>query len=336
MTKKNYEDEMIERYIYQVKKHLPSQAKEIEVEVKGMIYDMLEESSKGETPTKQELDEVLTKLGNPAVLADNYRGKARYLIGPGLFPTYLMILKIVLPTVFLAMSVVTIIELLTDGGRIWYDYLGNWLGGIWSALLGAFAYVTCIFAIFEYKGVSTKELTADWEVSSLPPIPKADTRIPLGESIVGIVFHILLMILFVSAPQLMGAFFYEDGLINVPIFDLKVLKDILPLFLIGIGLGILTSVYGLIERSYNIRYAVVNTVCSLVGLILSIIIFTGYPIWNEAFPEHFGNSSTIRSIWEVVTSNFVTFLIIVYILELATVLYKTFRNRMNWQKVNLG
>lgn len=335
MTKKNYEDEMIERYIYQVKKHLPSQAKEIDAEVRGMIYEMLEESSKDETPTKEEVDEVLTRLGNPAILADNYRGKARYLIGPGIFPTYLMLLKIVLPTVLLAMSIVTMIELLTDGGRIWYDYLGKWLGMIWNGVLGAFAYVTCIFAIFEYKGVSTRELTEDWKVSSLPPVPKADTAIPLGESIVGIVFHVLLMILFVSAPQLMGAFYYKDGLINVPIFDLKVLQDILPLILVSIGLGILKSIYGMFERCYNIRYAIVNTICSLVELTLTVIIFTAYPIWNEAFPEHFGNSSTIISIWETVTSNFVIFLIIIYFVELATVLYKTFKNGMYWQKASI-
>ena len=329
MEKKNYEDEMIERYIYQVKKHLPSQAKDIEEEVRGMIYDMLEELTKGETPSKQNVDEVLTKLGNPSVLAENYRGKARYLIGPGLFPTYLMILKIVLPTVFFAMSIVTIIELLTDGGQIWYHYLGSWFGGIFNALLGAFAYVTGIFAVLEYRGVSTKELSEEWKVSSLPPIPKADTVIPIGESIVGIVFHIFLMILIVSAPQLIGAFFSRNNeLTNVPVFDLEVLNNILPLFLISIGLGILKSAYGLVERSYNIRYAVVSTICSLAELILAIIIFAGYPIWNQAFPDAFGDISVIRSIWDAITSNFVIFLIIVFMIELVTLLYKTFKNKL--------
>ncbi len=329
MEKKKYEDEMIERYIYQVKKQLPSQAKDIEEEVRGLIYDMLEELTKGDTPTKQNVDEVLTKLGNPAVLADNYRGKARYLIGPGLFPTYLIILKIVLPTVFLGMSIVTIIELLTDGGQIWYHYLGSWFGGVLNALFGAFAYVTCIFAVLEYKGVSTKELTEEWEVSSLPPVPKSDTVISMGESIVGIVFHIFLMILIASAPQLLGAFFFSNNeLTNVPVFDLEVLNNILPLFLISIGLGILKSAYGLIERCYNIRYAVVNTICSLAELILALIIFAGYPIWNQAFPDAFGEVTVIRSIWDAVTSNFVIFLIIVFIIELVTVLYKTFKNKL--------
>lgn len=329
MEKKKYEDEMIERYIYQVKKQLPSQVKDIEEEVRGLIYDMLEELTKGDAPTKQNVDEVLTKLGNPAVLAENYRGKARYLIGPGLFPTYLMILKIVLPTVFLGMSIVTIIELLTDGGQIWYHYLGSWFGGLFNALLGAFAYVTCIFAVLEYRGVSTKELTEEWEVSSLPPVPKSDTVISMGESIVGIVFHIFLMILIASAPQLIGAFFFSNNeLTNVPVFDLEVLNNILPLFLISIGLGILKSAYGLIERSYNLRYAVVSTICSLAELILALIIFAGYPIWNQAFPDAFGEVTVIRSIWDAITSNFVIFLIIVFIIELVTVLYKTFKNKL--------
>ncbi len=328
MTKKNYEEEMIDRYVYQVKKHLPSQAEEIEKEVRGLIYDMLEEISQGEAPTKEQVDEALTRLGNPATLAENYRGKARYLIGPGLFPTYLMILKIVLPTVVFAMCIVTMIELLTGADRSWYEHLTSWLASIWSGLMGAFAYVSIIFAIFEYKGISTKELSSDWTVSSLPPVPRTDTVISRGESIVGIVFHILLTILIVSAPQLFGAFFWVRGeMTSYPIFDLEVLKHVLPLFLIGMGLGILKNVYGLIERCYNIRYAIVSTICSLAELLLGIIIFAGYPIWNQAFPDAFGDVSVIRTIWDAVTSNFVIFLILVHMLELITVFYKTFKHK---------
>jgi hypothetical protein len=329
MTKKKYEDEIIERYVYQVKKHLPSQAKEIEEEVRGLINDMLEETCQGETPTKEEVDEVLIKLGNPAILADNYRGKARYLIGPGLFPTYLTLLKIVLPTVFFAMSIVTMIELLTEAGQAWYAYLGSWLAGVWNGLIGAFAYVTVIFAIFELKDVNTKGLQTDWSVSSLPPLPKTDAVISRGESIFSIVFYVILTTLLVAAPRLFGAFFWVDGeMTSYPVFDLEVLKTVLPLFLIGIGFGILKHVYGLIERSYNLRYAIVSTVCSLAELIISIIIFAGYPIWNQAFPGAFGDVAVIQDVWNVVTSNFVILLILIHLVELITVMYKTFKSKI--------
>ncbi len=329
MNKKNYEDEMIERYIYQVMKNLPARSKDIEDEIRGLIYDMLEEISKEQPPSKEAVDQVLTKLGNPAMLAENYRGKTRYLIGPEIYPTYLMILKIVLPTVFLAMSVVSVIELLTDGGQVWYHYLGKWFNNMWSVLIGSFAYVTVIFAIFERRGIHTKELASEWEVSSLPPVPKADTVISFGESIVGVIFHIILMILLVSAPQLFGAFIMEQGkLVSTPIFDLEVLQRLLPLFLVSIALGILKSAYGLVERSYNIRYLIVHTVCSLIELLLTVIIFAGYPIWNQAFPDIFRNVPAFRDIWDAVTSNFVIILIIIFVIELATILYKTFKNSM--------
>ncbi len=326
---KSYHEEMIERYIYQVKKHLPSSNKDIEEEIKSLIYEMLEARSKAAEPSKQEMDAVLTELGDPATLAENYRGKSRYLIGPGLFPTYLMLLKIVLSSVLLAMTVVTVLELITGERQVWYVYIGNWFSHIWNGLLGAFAWVTGIFALLEYKGVSTGELSSAWEVSSLPPVPRNETKIPISESVVGIIFHIFLLILFTSAPRLFGIYLVKDGnLTAYPVFDLIVLEDILPLFLIGIGLGILKNIYALIERQYNIRYAVFDVTCSLSEMLLAVIIFTAYPIWNENFPGFFGDISAVNNLWNIITSNFATCLIIIYLAGIGITLYKTFKHRL--------
>ena len=79
----------MERYIYQVVRHLPkSQREEIGLELRELIEDMWEQSG--------DMTEVLQELGDPAVFAKQYRGEEGYLIGPEYYDTYFWLLKVVL------------------------------------------------------------------------------------------------------------------------------------------------------------------------------------------------------------------------------------------------
>lgn len=330
----NYVEDIINRYIYQVTKNLPATTrKDIEEELRTLIYDMLEERTKENNPTEHDINAVLMELGKPSELAAKYRDNSLYLIGPNLFPTYLQLLKIVLPAILLTMSIISVLELLTSPGQIWYDYLGNWFSNIWGGLFEAFTWITVIFAIFERKGLSMKDFTPKWEISSLPPLPKKETAISMVESILGIVFHIILMVLLISAPQLLGVFVYSDRLSNIPVFNLETLDRILPLLLISIGFGILKNIIGLIERRYSIKYAVSVSICTVVELLFTIIIFTGFPIWNKNFLTnvnavfHLGLSSGLNHLWNSITSNFVLIIILIYLIELGSIFYKTFKNQ---------
>ena len=84
------EQEMIERYIYEVVRRVPSEAREeIRMEIGALIEDM----QNGEGLSVQA---VLEKLGDPAVFARRYRGDRDYLIGPEYYDDYVWILKLVL------------------------------------------------------------------------------------------------------------------------------------------------------------------------------------------------------------------------------------------------
>src|SRR5690554_2970853 len=86
---------LIERYIYAVTKRLPeNQRKEIEIELRSLIDDMI--MSKSDEPNEAIIKEALLELGDPAELADQYRDKKRYLIGPDYIDQYFFVLKIVL------------------------------------------------------------------------------------------------------------------------------------------------------------------------------------------------------------------------------------------------
>ena len=84
------EQELIERYIYQVTRRLPKdQRDDVALELGEMIGDMIE--GKGSTAEK-----VLTELGDPARLAEQYQDVTHCLIGPEYYDTYLWFVKVVL------------------------------------------------------------------------------------------------------------------------------------------------------------------------------------------------------------------------------------------------
>ncbi|HLR66794.1 MAG TPA: hypothetical protein VK105_06585, partial [Virgibacillus sp.] len=89
--------DLVDRYIYAVTQKLPqAQRRDIADELHGLIEDMRDERAETSKTSENDIEEVLLELGNPRELADKYRGTKRYLIGPNIFDTYILILKIVL------------------------------------------------------------------------------------------------------------------------------------------------------------------------------------------------------------------------------------------------
>lgn len=328
----NYVEDMINRYIYQVTKHLnPMSKSDIENELRTLIYDMLEARTQGNTATKEDILSVLKELGNPSELAEKYRDTSRYLISPEIFPLYLFVLKIVIGATLFGMCIATVLELITSYSQIWYSYIGNWIGEMIGSAGSAFAFVTVIFAILEWKGVDLKELIPDWDAEELPPVPLKEANIPIGEPITGIIFTIIGIVIFTSAPQLLGAYHYDGGLIAIPIFNLDTFRVVLPLFLITMGLGLLKNIWELIDRRYSIPYALFSFIINTISTILTIIIFTKFDLWNASFASqineafHLNFNSSALLVWDVITDKFVIFLIVIYLLETIAIIVKTIK-----------
>lgn len=330
-TPNNYVEDMIGRYIYQVTKHLTVNRKDIESELRTLIDDMLEDRTHGSVVTKEDIDAVLNELGNPAEMADKYRSINQYLIGPELFPRYLFLLKIVLGATLFGMCTVTVLDYVTNSDPNWYLFVADLIGNAVSGLLSAFASVTIIFAIFEGKGIKLKELTEPWEVSSLPPVPVKEASISIAEPIFGIVFTIVLMILFLVAPQVLGVYFTSNGSTTaISIFNLEELPVVLPLLLIALGIGLLKHCWELAERKYTLRYGIFTTILDTVSIFLVIIIFTRFEIWNPTFADEVNSifklsATDVSGIWETITSKFVIFLVLVYLLDIGVTLYKSIK-----------
>ncbi len=337
----DYVEDMINRYIYQVTKHMnPKNKHDIENELRTLIYDMLETRTHGNNATREDILAVLRELGNPSELAEKYADTSRYLISPEIFPLYLFILKLVIGATLLGICIASVLELITSYSNIWYSYIGTWIGNMVGSVGMAFASITILFAFLEWKGVNLKELIPSWEAEELPPVPVKEASIPLGEPIAGIIFTIIGMVIFISAPQLLGAYHYDGGLTTIPIFNMDTFKVVLPLFLITMGLGLLMDIWELIDRRYSIPHAIFTFMINTISTILVVIIFTRFDIWNMDFANrlneafHLGFNSSALSAWEMITENFVIFLVVIYLLETIAIVIKTVKYNNQYDFTN--
>ncbi len=323
--------ELIERYVYHVTKRLPQpQRADIEKELLGLIDDML--SARGDAPSKDDVTAVLRELGRPAELAAKYKGSRQHLIGPEYFDTYLLVLKIVLAAVTFGMVVARSIGFAVEPPANVFAAFGLFIAAIFSALVQAFAWVTVIFALIERFAKDAPWKEKDWDPADLPPVPAHKVTIKKGEPIVGIVFSVLFLVLVNAAPQLFSAYIYSDGTLNtIPVFDLIVFRQLLPLINVMICLGILKEILRLAAGRYTIGLAAAMTVINIASIILFIFTFgPASQIWNAGFMTGLGTtwgaSAAAAHIWSIIPKILVGLVIFGNVVDIITMFFRALRH----------
>lgn len=321
MSKAN---EMIDRYVYDVTRRLSeAQRADIEKELRTLIDDML-----GGKEDVKDVTLVLIELGRPSELAAKYRGTKRYLIGPDIYSTYEMIMKIVLAAVTFGMIVSQIIISITTPPESAFLAVVKAFGMVVMALVQAFAIVTLIFAILERfgKGDSWNE---DWHPRDLPEVPMGSAVIKRGEIIVSLVFSAIFLIIITTMPWLFGVGF---GLPApwIPVFNLEALASMIGLVILMVAAGIIKEVLMLVIGRYNIRLAISVLALNLISLALVITVFGSPAVWNADFlmqmqaatgAEWF-SGDTALVLWRLVPTIIVVLTAIGLITEAATTFYR--------------
>lgn len=125
-------NDLKERYIYAVTKKLPSKIrKDVSIELETLIDDMLMERCGDVTPTEKDLRVVLTELGTPRELYEKYTEEGKdCLIGFPYYSDYKFIMKIVLLSVVIGMSIAAIISTVIDPSPVWYEGILGWIGNL--------------------------------------------------------------------------------------------------------------------------------------------------------------------------------------------------------------
>lgn len=313
---------MIERYIYAVTRELPEQYRaEIADELEALINDLLTGMDM-DVPEERKVEAVLRELGNPKELANRYRGKERYLIGPKLFEQYLFVLKIVVLSVFVGISVATGISVMFSGDNAG-ELVLTYVGSLFSAVLQGAAWVTGIFALLEYKDVSLDSdgENEQWDPRTLPEIPARKALIPRGESVFAIIATTVFLPLFFFFADKIGIYYKVGNDIEfLPVFMDHSLAALKVTILVVFVLNILSEVIKLVKGRWTLRVALATTAIDVISASWLVLFLNRKDIWQGEFVSKFEQYSPLAfgRVILLITS----VIIIVTVLEAGAALYK--------------
>lgn len=198
--------DLLDRYLQAIGDHLPAATRadvlaELRANLQAQLDDRSEELNRPLTET--EVAAILKEHGRPIVVAARYLPQ-QYLIGPAIFPYYLMTLRKAAPfaliIIFLAncsniLFVHTLPELIAGILRA--------LGQLLPDLLIFVAWVTVCFAIAEYVYTRNcaKPFTASWDPAKLPALKLQLKRKLRASRIADLIFHCLWMIYVLEIPS---------------------------------------------------------------------------------------------------------------------------------------
>ena len=264
-------NDLIDRYIYAVTKHMKSaMKKDVAAELETIIQDMLEERCEDVTPTERDIKVVLTELGTPDELASKYNGETQdCLIGQPYYSLYMYVLKIVTACISGGMLLAQIMAALTSH-TIWYIAIYRTIGGIFGGMLTGFAFVTLLFAFFYKKGIKVDGLNDG--IDNLPPVPQKSNRISKVDAIVGIVFSVIFTLVFLVCPQILCIAFVKNGVgVYEPLFNLEYIRQTWYFILVFGILGVTRDSVRLIDGSYTKRVMLVTIITNIIDGVLTSI-----------------------------------------------------------------
>jgi hypothetical protein len=208
--------EILDRYIYEVGRHLPRKLRsDVQVELHSLLHETLDERAReaGRPADAKLAAQVLREFGTPQEVADRYAPKARYLIGPRWYPTYILVVKvvaIVLPSILAAFLIVA---LLFSKGPLAPLSAGKVARMVWTFVTaGIFnlGILTLVFAIVERTQIQPDQEVEAWDPGMLPPVDDPD-RISAGGMVFGMYMILAVAVLLNFYPQWLVTGFRLEG-----------------------------------------------------------------------------------------------------------------------------
>ena len=207
---------LIDRYITEVADRLPEKMRDdLSKEIRSLIEDTLEDRAKAAGKSLEDevlVSEVLKEFGSPAKMASSYL-PPRYLIGPRLYPIFWLVLRIVLGIAALVWVVTLGVSLAENVTSVQagVDLAVHSIADFFGSAMMVLGNIVFIFAIIEwFMPKISKEKEGTWDPRSMEDRREQD-KVSLAESIAGIVFTLIVLMLFNVYPQWVGVGFLDNG-----------------------------------------------------------------------------------------------------------------------------
>ncbi len=196
--------ELIDRYLQAVRFWLPKTRRqedllaELGEDLRSQVED--KETELGHALDAAEMAAILKRCGSPMTVAGRL-GPKRHLIGPGLFPIYGFVLKMVLLWILVPVFIFIVgpVNLANSGGD-WGSAVVTTLSNLWSGLFVAAGIVTLVFAILER---TSAHLGAGcfWDPLKLPPVRKDERKPSLLKAVCELGFGFFGLIWLLLVPH---------------------------------------------------------------------------------------------------------------------------------------
>ena len=207
--------EILERYLQAVRKFLPGNRQDdIIAELRANLEAQIEdaEAERGRTLAKEELEQLLKKMGSPIFVAMRYQPQ-RYVIGPKFFPMYWYVLRLAMMWSLLVYAIVNAVQIgAGQAGSHVSTAIAQALFQAPFTLLTVAAWITLAFAGIEYVTEhypdackSHEWLGGNWTIDSLPALEKkvvsGGTRRSYAKAVAEVVFGFIFLVWLLLVPK---------------------------------------------------------------------------------------------------------------------------------------
>jgi hypothetical protein len=276
----NPTSDLLARYLQAIGEHLPAATRddvlaELRANLQAQLDDRAEELNR--PLTDPEVATILRDHGRPIVVAARYLPQ-QALIGPAIFPYYLMTLRKAAPfalvLIFLAncaniLFVHTMPELIAGILRA--------LGQLIPGLLIFAAWITVAFAIAEYVYTHnhSKPFGASWDPTKLPPIKTQIKGKSRASRIADLIFHCLWILYVLAIPGhpflILGP--GEIALRAFPVTFAPAWQTFYILLLVLLAFQLITKIIAL-NTSYDRTQTALDLVTKLFGIATTAFLVT--------------------------------------------------------------
>jgi hypothetical protein len=199
--------DLIDRYVHEVGQHLPRRMRaDVQMELRSSLQDAVQDLEDEES-----IIAILQAYGPPEEVAARYQPE-RYLIGPNLYPSFIVSVIIALgfvTTIFaLGIAILWSSEIVLENFGRWFVDIGLQYGKYVLLNVGL---MTAIFAALERMGVGKSPGKQTWDPRTLPTVTDPD-RINRNEMVFGLVFTVVAILVFNFFPQWIGFIGRDDGI----------------------------------------------------------------------------------------------------------------------------
>ncbi|MDB6353375.1 hypothetical protein PH235_07355 [Trichococcus sp. K1Tr] len=272
--------ELQERYIAAGLKHIPPAEKDgVEKAMRRIIAERLQERGDASEETERE---VLRGLGSPRILAEKQLKEPPHLIGPELYGTYFLIVKIVMIVAVTGTLIGNTIDFIVNGETI-LRYIAQSFAAAIGVAIGAFGWVTLVFAIMEKtaKQKILTEIQEDWSLADLPEKEAPQKPFSRVGVIIGIIFTVLFIILVNQYTHLVGFYYTMDGSREmIQMLNQEVFRSYLPYINGMLVLQLLFSASKLVFRKWTYPVATANLILNVLSFVLLWFILQDAAILN--------------------------------------------------------